>query len=464
MRFVKTGWLNSLSVKMVLAYVAGASMSIAVFVLVAVSIVSSEGKILSRIDITDHAQDMAEMLRFGADGAPVGFDDSKGDLTLWLYDSFRQEAAYRVLDASGKVVLSSAPHEDFWPTSGEASRLKGGGFDFEQRGVSMLGATGSVVHDGKVWFLQFAASDRFMRLMYRFALPFTGAGVTLFSLVMLFVFGGCAYLTLRFTLKPLRDISESAAVISPQSLHTRLQTDAVPKEITPLVHSFNRTLERLENGYRIQQEFLATAAHELKTPLALIRAQVELADPSPNRDVILQDVEHMTRQVQQLLHLAEVSEAQNYQLTMVDVVGVADQAAVYLQRMARAADVELDLYSESAAVRWPADRGAMFTLLKNLLENAIQHAPRGTRVTIQVNSLIISVRDCGLGVEPDQLPSIFVRFWRGPHRRDKGAGLGLAICQEIARAHGWTLCAKGAKPGLRIALSRPATVRDQLAV
>lgn len=272
----------------------------------------------------------------------------------------------------------------------------------------------------------------------------------------------CAYLTLRFTLKPLRDISDAAAGISPHSLYARLPTEAVPSEIAPLVHSFNRTLERLEKGYHIQQEFLATAAHELKTPLALIRGQVELTEPSPDRSVLLQDVEHMTRQVQQLLHLAEVSEVQNYQLTMVDLVGVADEATDYLQRMARAAGVRVELQCEAAAVHWPADRGALFTLLKNLLENAIQHAPAGTGVSVRVGARSLTVSDCGPGVAPDQLPSIFSRFWRGPHRRDKGAGLGLSICQEIALAHGWTLCATRADPGLRVDLSRPSTASVSL--
>ena len=69
----------------------------------------------------------------------------------------------------------------------------------------------------------------------------------------------------------------------------------------------------------------------------------------------------------------------------------------------------------------------------------------------------MNVRDWGPGVPKDQISRIFVRFWRGPHRRDKGAGLGMAICQEIAQAHGWTLTVSGAQPGLRVVLERPAT-------
>jgi len=341
--------------------------------------------------------------------------------------------------------------------------LKSGRFEFQHEGVAMRSATESVQRDGRVWYVQFAVSRRFLQLMYQeFGLPFTGAGVTLFTLVLLLVFGPCVYLTLRYALKPVRQASDAAAEISPRSLHVRLLTHAVPSEVAPLVDSFNRVLERLEDGYRIQREFLATTAHELKTPLALVRAQVELSPPSAQRGMLLQDVEHMSRQVQQLLHLAEASEAQNYRPTAVDMHEAVREATSYLQRMADAANVRLQLPAQTVGVRWLADRGALFTLLKNLLENAIQHTPAGTLVSVEVDATAVAVRDWGPGVPQDQMSSIFARFWRGPHRRDKGAGLGMAICQEIAQAHGWTLTASRAQPGLRVVLERPATAAEEV--
>ncbi|WP_431262384.1 sensor histidine kinase [Roseateles chitinivorans] len=106
------------------------------------------------------------------------------------------------------------------------------------------------------------------------------------------------------------------------------------------------------------------------------------------------------------------------------------------------------------SVTWDADRGALFTLLKNLLENAIQHAPAGSLVSVEIEADRLSVRDRGPGVTPHQLSRIFGRFWRGAHRRDHGAGLGLAICQEIAEAHGWTLSAQPEDPGLRMVVAK----------
>lgn len=463
MRFAKTTWLNSLRAKVLVAYVAGAVLSIVLIAAVVGGIAIVHGDILSGPDVAGLAEDMASMLQFDSEGEPVGFDTSKGGLGSWLYDSLKQETAYRVLDASGHVVLMSAAGEAFWPADSAVPRLEPGRFEFERDGVAMRGATASVERNGRTWFLQCAVSTRFLQFMYgTFALPFTSAGITVFSLVLLLVFSACVYVTLRYALAPLRQISESAAAISPHSLGARLQTDAAPAEIAPLVDSFNRVLDRLEHGYRIQQEFLATAAHELKTPLALIRAQIELTQAGDDRRSLLNDVEHMTRQVQQLLILAEASETQNYTFSIVDVQDVAQEAARYLQRMAEAADVRVVTPGNAAGARWVADRGALFTLFKNMLENAIQHAPRGTDVRVEVDAGTITVRDWGPGVTEDQLPQIFTRFWRGAHRRDRGAGLGLAICQEIARAHGWTLTAQRMEPGLRLCVSWPTASQGRV--
>lgn len=160
----------------------------------------------------------------------------------------------------------------------------------------------------------------------------------------------------------------------------------------------------------------------------------------------------MTRQVQQLLLLAEASETNNYRFAIVRVSDVVFEVLGYLQRMADAADVQLTFSETSTEVHWLSDRGALFTLLKNLMENAIQHAPAKTLVCVELQDDALLVRDHGPGVEVIQLPLLFERFWRGSHRRDHGAGLGLAICLEIATAHGWCLTAERAEPGLRFRL------------
>jgi signal transduction histidine kinase len=452
MSFVKPAWLNSLGLKILFAYVVGVILSILLMALIVFLLTTFRSDFLLKKDLAEHARELAGAVRFDNHGVPIGLAAGQ-DSDRWIYQSLKQETAYRVLDESGRSVLVSDAGEAFWSPR-EAWRPGRNSFTFEHDGVQLHSFVEPVEHNGRTWYLQFAASARLMNFMYQeFTLPFMGAGVILFSLVLLFVFGVCAYVTLGYTLGPLRELSKSAASISPRALHARLQTRSVPPEISPLVDSFNHALDRLEHGYRVQQEFLATAAHELKTPLALIRAQVELREDGNDRDALLDDVEHMTRQVQQLLLLAEASEVQNYDFAQVDVREVAMEVIAYLQRMAAAANVQVTLSGGDFEAQWPADRGALFTLLKNLLENAIQHAPQGTEVRVEVDPATLSVRDWGPGANPEQLPKMFTRFWRGAHRRDYGAGLGLTICREIALAHGWTLSAHSAAPGLLLRLS-----------
>ncbi|WP_136069079.1 sensor histidine kinase [Modicisalibacter radicis] len=450
MRFAKVMPLNSLRFKVLLAYVAGLVLSITLLVIAATALLQSN--LLARMDLADAAEGLVDNVQFDSRGRPVGFDASMND-RAWLYEGPQSETAYRILDDAGNVAVFSSAGEAFWPVDGDPQRLARGNFTFEHEGKTYYGATQPLAHEGRRWYLQFAVSARFLDVVYIVALPQVVAGVAVFSVVLFVAFGLCAYITLRYTLKPLRDVSESAAAISPRSINARLKTDAVPAEITPLVDSFNRALEHLERGYRVQQEFLANAAHELKTPLALIRAQIELREDAGNdRDSLLSDVEYMTRQVQQLLLLAEASEAHNYSFAVVSVQEIAHEAAAYLQRMAESADVHLTVRAVGD-VKWRADRAACFTLLKNLLENAIQHAPAKTSVCVEIQGETITVRDRGPGVDVAQLPLLSERFWRAAHRRDIGAGLGLSICQEIASAHGWLLAAERAEPGLRFRVS-----------
>ncbi|ESK55767.1 sensor histidine kinase [Acinetobacter tjernbergiae] len=448
MHFVKLQWLKSLSFKIIFAYVVGVIFSIILVSLIAFWWVVIRSHYFASSDVAALTYEQAKNVVFDQTGTPIGFaDDMEGNLS-WIFDSLKQETAYRILDENGTTFLSSGADENFWRSVDIQTLENQQPFQFKNDSGVVYAATALIQNQNKNWYLQFAVSARLHYLLHRgFALPFMWLGMMLFSFVLCIVFGLCAYFTLKHTLKPLRKISESATAISPRSLHERLLVEKVPLEIVPLVEGFNRVLDRLEQGYHHQQEFLATAAHELKTPLALIRGQIELEAPSEDRQILLNDVEHMARQVQQLLLLAEVSEVQNYSLKEVNLQNMLDDVVQYLQPMANRAKIQIRII-QSENVNWQADTSALFILLKNLLENAIQHAPENTEIHIHINANQISIRDHGHGVKEDELAKLFIRFWRGAHRRDYGAGLGLSICQEIATAHGWQLTVANVFPGL----------------
>ena len=393
-------------------------------------------------------------LVFDAAGVPVALREPPD--TAWVYTAARRDWKYRVVDGRGVAVLSSdAGAAPFAPTPPgfDPARER---FDVVVDGLPLHVVSKALAHGGHRYAVQAAISDRAATL-------FSGAIVgpilqnaLLIAAVSLLLFAFGVHGSLRHFLLPLRRASDAAARIAPRNLETRLSEAAMPRELQPLIGAFNAALDRLQQGYRVQQDFLAAAAHELKTPLALIRGQVEMSD-SADRDVLLGDIDRMARQVHQLLHLAEVSEARNYQMAETTTVAVAGEAVAFLQRLAQRAGVHLDLRAAEALAPRRADRGAVFVLLKNLIENAIQHSPNGGVVTVDVRANGLSVRDEGDGIPPDDLPELFKRFWRGAARRDTGAGLGLAICQEIALAHGWSLVARNGGPGAEFLVSFDAS-------
>jgi signal transduction histidine kinase len=154
--------------------------------------------------------------------------------------------------------------------------------------------------------------------------------------------------------------------------------------------------------------------------------------------------------VQQLLHLAEVCEHQRYRMEEIAPGAIIGEVCDFMARACEKSGVHIHCEVQDGARPWHADRGALFVLLKNLIENAVQHSPQGSTVTVRATDEGFCVADQGRGVPAQDLGRIFERFWRSSERRDLGAGLGLPICLEIARAHGWTLTARPGATGLEI--------------
>lgn len=446
MHFVRLRWLNSFSRQLMAASAGGVLFVAGLLIAGLIAMHLSQGSWFSEIGASEYAESIGEALRFDAAGRPVAVDLPQ---MSWLFDSLREEVTYRVLDNAGAVVLSSEAGAPPLTGANEALVLEQHNFMLTREGIPTQGATERVHHDGRIWYVQFASSERLSGLLRDYiADPLFSRSFLIFGLASLLVYFVVMRFTLRAILKPLIKASAIAARISPRNLGERLPVQRTPIELQPLVGNFNAALDRLEHNYRLQQEFLASAAHELKTPLALIRAQIEVGVDEMSRQDLLQDVSRMGRQVQQLLHLAEASEPQNYTFTAVDPKSVACEVVSYIERLANQQGVSLRVVVEPGSTLLRADRGALFTLLKNLLENAIQHSHAGGEVQLRADSSSISVRDEGPGVPSEDLPKLFTRFWRGAHRRDIGAGLGLSICREIATVHGWDLQGRRGEPGM----------------
>jgi signal transduction histidine kinase len=393
--------------------------------------------------IDNMARHVAGGVVFDANGRPA---DVKVRRRLQpVFAALPNDVFFQILDRQGHVVLSSnGSPVSALPASIDPATVVGI-FDGTIAGLSTRMTVKRLETKQGPFFALVSRSDRFDETL----LDDEAARIRFASFVTIVasmvVVSAVVFVTLGRMLRRLRGISAVAADIAPGNLRSRLETRDVPRELAPLIDSFNGALERLEAGFRIQQEFLSTAAHELKTPLALVRGEIELRGAA-NKARILSDLDHMDRQVHQLLHLAEVSDASCLAPSMIDPCPVVRDAAAFIERLAGARHVDVRVQCPRVPLQVRADASALFVLVRNLLENAVHHAPDHSSVVVQVDSEGIAVCDDGRGIAAADLPRLFERFWRGAHRRDDGAGLGLSICSEVARGHGWRLSAGNRVP------------------
>jgi signal transduction histidine kinase len=206
--------------------------------------------------------------------------------------------------------------------------------------------------------------------------------------------------------------------------------------VRPLVLAVNQALDRLEEGFRAQREFTADAAHELRTPLAVLRARIDTLADREAASALRSDLENMTHVVNQLLAVAELEANTAGAMETVDLHGICSEVAASLAPIAIAQRKDIALTGADAPVFVRGNAPMLHRAIRNLAENALRHTPAGTSVEIGVSrDGAVSVSDEGPGVAPAERELIFRRFWRRDRSRADGAGLGLAIVSRIVEAH-----------------------------
>jgi two-component system OmpR family sensor kinase len=268
-----------------------------------------------------------------------------------------------------------------------------------------------------------------------------------------------AFVFLGRTQRQLTEITtEVAAITDGRSLHRRLALSEETTDFADLVTTLNAMIGRLETSFGALRRFTADASHELKTPLAVLRADVERAmhDNSTQTERMvaleeaLQEVRRMTDLVESLLTLARADEGRfdiyREPIELQPLVQEVYETALILGE-AQGVTVNLPFTTDVVVM---ADRTRLRQLFLNLVTNAIKYTPAGGKVELGLgrhpDNVTFAVRDTGIGISAADFPHIFERFWRADRVRSRmsergGFGLGLAISQWIAQAHGGTLTA-----------------------
>jgi signal transduction histidine kinase len=241
----------------------------------------------------------------------------------------------------------------------------------------------------------------------------------------------------RRALLPLRQASEIAQHITPARTDIRLPVQEIPTEVRPLVSAINKALDRLDEGFRLQREFTADAAHELRTPLSILRTRVETLDNPGVAKALHQDIEAMSRVVGQLLDIAELEAFAIDPTEVADLQAVAAEVAGFIAPLALEQSREIALLGATAPVLVKGNAEMIKRAIRNLAENAIRHAPKDTVVEFVVEEDgTVTVRDRGPGISDEERELIFRRFWRRDRNSQGSSGLGLSIVQRIAELHG----------------------------
>jgi signal transduction histidine kinase len=253
--------------------------------------------------------------------------------------------------------------------------------------------------------------------------------------------------SVRRSVLPLRAASAQASAIGPGSIALRLPEADVPTEALPLVVAVNHALDRLEQGFVIQRRFTANAAHELRTPLTIITARLDTLEGNGQLSALREEVARMNRLVEQLLCVARLDSVALDVSSHVDLRQLAEDVVGSMAHLALATGRTIALTGADRPVVITGNAAAIVDALRNLVENALVHTAPETEVIVEVDREgAISVLDSGPGIAVDERPHIFDRFWCGKGVRTEGAGLGLAIVMEIAKAHGASIAVSDRVP------------------
>ncbi len=411
--------------------------------------------ILRNRNIVDEARDIASYIETTEENTP--YLDLPED-ERQFYAEAKELHQYVVRNENGEIIFTSpVAYTDQFPAN-KPENEKESFFNFTgKKGTEFLGSTVVDQHKDKQYIVQVAQSEESARAFTSLLLEDFLHRILIFGPPFVLLLIAVIYWTIRQSLKPLRMASEKANAVSFKRMDVRLPETGMPLEIKPLLQAVNNALSRLEHSIEIQREFVANAAHELRTPLSILRSHVDSLENEETAFRLRQDIDAMSRLTAQLLDMSRLDFPEALQMERIRLDQVTSEVCRDFWPLFIEAQKDLQTDGLDQNLEILGNRDAVYRAVRNLLENALAHSPAKTPVKIMLNGRRLSVKDCGDPISESEQDKIFERFQRTGHSGPSGgAGLGLSIVKRTMDLHGGTLHLEAAKEGNAFILEFPA--------
>jgi signal transduction histidine kinase len=469
--------LGSFSIKrrIVVAVVATELILVACLLLLASYIVRHNAMLSFDAALHGRAISAAAQVRYSEDSHPeLQFDST----LLPRPETDGVPDLFRIETQDGRVLAISTPSPRFFSNHGrDTSEFDSAGIPYRALrlpNIPVLDSEGDEPGSHETLNVVYAASTRGMRQSLARALASILAG----GVLLLAVSVVASIRAIEKGLHPLSELASSANSISAVDWDLKLTPSSVDVvEIAPLTRAMSRMVETLHMAFQQQRDFTSNAAHELRTPVAVLKSTLQSLMQEPRTDEVyrsgiadaLADLARLEALLHSMLRLARAEQQaggrQRHELPPIDVVGTCEAAIARLAPLAQNRGTTISLSAPTKVLSVRAEAEDLEIVWTNVIENAIRYGQSNSEVKVMAarrdGVVVIAIEDSGPGISPAELCRMFDRFHRGDHSRSRGSGgygLGLAIAKAFVECYGGTITATSVAPsGTRIGVELPAS-------
>jgi len=285
-------------------------------------------------------------------------------------------------------------------------------------------------------------------------------GVVVVGLVVLAMVLLLNMVFIRFVITPVSEITKMSRRIAEGSYGIQISNDYTD-EIGDMVESINEMSFKIAQTEKIQTEFISSISHELRTPLTAITGWGETLiyndrlddDSKRGISIILGEARRLTEMVEELLEFTKLEDGRfTLRVDSIDIAAELEETIFTFREILHRGELELDFNNDlEHPLLIPGDPDRLKQVFLNIFDNALKHGRDGKRIEVYIGlfeeQVLISIRDFGPGVPPDELENIKMKFFKGKNSKERGSGIGLAICEEIIKLHGGRFEVSNAETG-----------------